>query len=238
VNLLPFLEQQPLYDRWNFADPLANTEGATANTAVILNALLCPSDTIPVNPVPNGTRWYGISSYGGSGGSRSHPPANLSSDGIFHATGPAAPTFPQVGPADVRDGLSNTFFYGERDHTDANYDSFFPVGWVTEPMSMWGWWAPSGGNFGLSDVTMSTYSPINFRVGFDYASRPASIGSAAGFADHDARRVCAFGSKHPGGANFAMTDGSVRFVKQTIDPAAYRALGTRSGGEVISADSY
>jgi prepilin-type N-terminal cleavage/methylation domain-containing protein/prepilin-type processing-associated H-X9-DG protein len=47
-----------------------------------------------------------------------------------------------------------------------------------------------------------------------------------------------FKSKHPGGANFAMADGSVRWVKQSISPRPYNALGSRAGGEVLSADSY
>ena len=45
-------------------------------------------------------------------------------------------------------------------------------------------------------------------------------------------------SAHPGGANIVMADGSVRFIKNTIGQSIWWAVGTRNGGEVISADQY
>jgi prepilin-type N-terminal cleavage/methylation domain-containing protein/prepilin-type processing-associated H-X9-DG protein len=45
-------------------------------------------------------------------------------------------------------------------------------------------------------------------------------------------------SNHPGGSNFAFADGSVRFIKDSVNMLTYQALGTRNGGEVISSDSY
>ncbi len=45
-------------------------------------------------------------------------------------------------------------------------------------------------------------------------------------------------SNHPGGVNTLMADGSVRFVKDSINQAAWWALGTRANSEVISSDSY
>ena len=45
-------------------------------------------------------------------------------------------------------------------------------------------------------------------------------------------------SNHPGGANFLFADGSVKFLKSTINQVTYMGLGTRAGGEVISADQY
>ena len=45
-------------------------------------------------------------------------------------------------------------------------------------------------------------------------------------------------SYHPGGVNVGFADGSVRFIKNSISPAPWYALGTRAGGEVISGDAY
>ena len=45
-------------------------------------------------------------------------------------------------------------------------------------------------------------------------------------------------SYHPGGVNILLGDGSVRFIKGTIDGMVWRGLGTVAGGELISADAY
>ena len=45
-------------------------------------------------------------------------------------------------------------------------------------------------------------------------------------------------SYHPGGVNALFGDGSVRFVKSTVDGLVWRALGTVAGGEVVSSDAY
>ncbi len=45
-------------------------------------------------------------------------------------------------------------------------------------------------------------------------------------------------SYHPGGVNVSFCDGSVKFIKNSVNLVAWKALGTRSGGEVVSADSY
>jgi len=52
------------------------------------------------------------------------------------------------------------------------------------------------------------------------------------------RLSAGLGSLHPGGANLAFADGSVRFIKESIDLPTYRVLGTRALGEVVSADQY
>mgnify|MGYP001114930777 CR=1 FL=1 len=45
-------------------------------------------------------------------------------------------------------------------------------------------------------------------------------------------------SQHSGGVNVSFADGSVRFIKDSISPATWRAVGTKGGGEVISSDAY
>jgi prepilin-type processing-associated H-X9-DG protein len=45
-------------------------------------------------------------------------------------------------------------------------------------------------------------------------------------------------SYHPGGVNALFGDGSVKFIKSSINGVAWRGLGTVAGGEVISADAY
>jgi prepilin-type processing-associated H-X9-DG protein len=47
-----------------------------------------------------------------------------------------------------------------------------------------------------------------------------------------------FGSNHPGGANFLFADGSVHFIKETINRWAYFGICTRNEGETLSSDSY
>ena len=45
-----------------------------------------------------------------------------------------------------------------------------------------------------------------------------------------------FRSGHAGGCNFLFCDGTVKFIRQSIDMPTYKALGSRSGGEVVPGD--
>ena len=88
----PYLEQNSLSKSWDFANPYNNTLGGKqALAATVLPEFVCPSDHIPNNPVMNKVsgKWYGMTSYGGNGGTRSFHPdcGELMADGVFFATG-------------------------------------------------------------------------------------------------------------------------------------------------------
>src|SRR5262245_57656873 len=244
VYLAPYMEQDNLTRDWNRTEPLQNSPlpapGPRARTATVVPILLCPSDVISgPSPVDSGSnRWYALTSYGGNGGSRSYDPASATNDGIFFVIGPGSQTAPTDQPvriADVIDGLSNTALFGERSHVDPNND--FAAGLVVPPMGQFvnrmgsvGWWANSGGRLAAGDVTMSAFAPLNYRVP---ANPPTDY---AGFVPLYELRVNAFGSQHTGGANFALADGSVRFIRDSIDATNYRRLFMRNDGQVLVLD--
>ena len=227
VQILPYLDQAPLYNQWNFNDPLANE---STNTQIVLPVLVCPSDIIQQNPYvkPSGVK-YGMSSYGGNGGKQSHPPTATTGDGMFAGVGPATgvPAYSVLRIRDVIDGLSNTLLFGERSHVDQIFDSFASSGGGMNPITAWGQWAASGGQYALSDVTLSSWAPINY----DY---PAGGGSGSFDTQPETiNRINCFGSMHVGGGNFCMADGSVRFISENINQTTLVSLSTRGGGEVV-----
>lgn len=239
VYLAPYLEQDNAVKGWDLVDPLNNTllpsPGQGSRTATIVNVYLCPADQIDVNPVNSGSnRWYALTSYGGNGGSRSYDPQFASNDGVFYVIGPASQTMPNGKALRIEqlyDGTSHTALFGERSHTDPNNDAAAaivvpPPGQFFNKMNNVGYWANSGGRLAAGDVSMSAFVPINYRV---------PDPSIATFADHE-RRVNAFGSNHPGGANFVSADGSVRFVRETLDLEMLRRYCVRKDGLVEDLD--
>jgi prepilin-type N-terminal cleavage/methylation domain-containing protein/prepilin-type processing-associated H-X9-DG protein len=234
VELLPFFEQDNLYKKWDYYDNRNNVAGGrNATQAQVIKILLCPSDPLPepvvqlfmIDVVPTWSwGFYGMTSYGGNAGKRSFHPGDppvfprMTRDGIFYLDS-------RVRLADISDGTSNTFLFGERYHHDPEFDLRQPVVWPgINPIADFGKWGLVAK--GIGNVTLSTPAPINYRV-------PPG-GDSSTVED----RVCAFGSGHPGGANFAFADGSVRFLSDSIPLATLQALSTRRGGEVVSADDF
>lgn len=252
VKLLPYLEQANLAQGWDEADPLNNTVGGTsAKTAQKIKVLMCPSDFVKDNPVINGTILYALTSYGGNGGTRSYDPQQATNDGVFYVIGPGSETAPAAQPvrmSEVTDGLSNTILFGERSHTDPVHDAL--VGQLgggagggggggggggsaatasLNKIGTVGWWAPSGGRLAAGDVTLSAAAPLNYRI-------PQGTSPSAFQQTLYNQRICAFGSNHASGANFAIGDGSTRFVSQTISLSTLTLLCVRNDGAAVIPD--
>ena len=83
----------------------------------------------------------------------------------------------------------------------------------------------------------NTVVPPNAKQYPWHSCRLLSAGSSLSDAPEGSAFVNA-NSNHPGGCNFAFSDGSVKFIKDSVNMLTYESLGTKAGGEVISSDSY
>ncbi len=256
VAMLPQLEQQPLFNSVNFNMNMWNAPNFTIH-GVAIGTLCCPSDYRVYDPrtLPDGSMQdpgavtMRYTSYTGNAGTwvlwfqQDFPPQRYM-NGLFHIRS-------AVRLAEITDGTSNTLAFGEHAHT--MYD---------DTTGLWyNWW--TSGNYG--DTLFCTLYPMNpFRRMDGLAADLAADSSGD---DRQAPFLLGASSLHPGGANFAFMDGSVRFIKETVDswvqdpstllprgltfdPAGpykesgvvrrgvYQALSTRNGGEVIGAGDY
>jgi prepilin-type processing-associated H-X9-DG protein len=152
---------------------------------------------------------------------------------------------------DISDGTSNTFALGEaaggstrfpiRDLSNPNATASDPF--TGRPALM----EQSWGATGFSDRSHPWYASVlavtaQYGIAPNFQDEPlnCSLGTPTIFGQDSSGAnvsgrdfVSGFRSVHTGGANFALCDGSVRFVRQGIEPATYRALSTMSGGEVV-----
>jgi prepilin-type N-terminal cleavage/methylation domain-containing protein/prepilin-type processing-associated H-X9-DG protein len=231
IAMFDYLEQGNLQRKWIDDDYRKNIgEEIDAAAAQIVPVLLCPSDALP-QPVHHlvwdgdyawVTGRYGLSSYGGSGGTRSFggtdtpPPAE---DGVFFIKS-------RVRMADVTDGSAKTLLLGERSHDDPEYDRLTAEhDAVMGPLASFGAWAAAyNSNTALADLLLSPAVPLNYRV---------PPGSGVQNWAWEENRLCAYGSEHPEGANFALADGSARFIADSIPLEALQALSTHAGEEVV-----
>jgi hypothetical protein len=118
--------------------------------------------------------------------------------------------------AEIRDGLSNTFFMVE----DAGKPDLYRKGKMVPGISAQdAIWANYQNNIGLSGASMSTGEFTTSRTDGWCAVNCTNDSEIYGF--------------HPQGAHAAMMDGSVRFLRETIDIKIVGALLTKAGGEAI-----
>lgn len=223
--ILPYLEQTNLHDqlRVNVGGALVPPTGDP--TDILLPMYVCPSDAGP--DAIAFYRNYAKSNYPGVNGTA----GDSDGDGIPDGRPAAALNDPDangifgrashVSFADVLDGTSNTFAVGER---ESQYN--FGAIWIR---------AIGGGGSGnntnvVAGAVVGVCNPFKrLNLHNDLSNSPGSVVPAPGNSDP----VGNFSSLHPGGAQFALCDGSVRFVGETIALRTYQNLANRKDGEVV-----
>jgi prepilin-type N-terminal cleavage/methylation domain-containing protein/prepilin-type processing-associated H-X9-DG protein len=275
--ILPNMELSTVYNSINFWFPPGGHSstgfpctlmdcGAVNRTGMItqINSYVCPSD-FPQTPYPitTSTNGYSHCSYAGSagtfdiwhwycgcppgaGGLSCQGSVQIAGDGVFYGNVP-------VRLQGITDGTSNTMAAGEFSRFVNDPDYIF---------NSWSrnlWFSSASPGATRIESTASTVPRMNapFLLNdssfFSATLTPTGETNAWAFLQigFDYRTLGQFGfrSQHPGGANFLFCDGSVKFLKQTIDMGnpnytppinigVYRQLSTRKGGEVVSADTY
>ena len=243
---LPYLELTNVYNSINFDFSYANPSTVTptppyANDTArmtVVNGFICPSD-LP-SPIPS---LGGQTNYMANMGSwivwqaATGPNVGLAPpNGIFY--GDSATTF-----AAITDGLSNTALYSERVLADGNPGIVSPIADVFfSPL------APTTIDDAVAQCQAVNINDLNNQFPL-YMGAPWLNGQhiflavtppnsrSCGFFQA-LRAVMPASSRHPGGVNTCFADGSVKFIKDSINVQTWRALGTRNGGEVVSSDSF
>jgi prepilin-type N-terminal cleavage/methylation domain-containing protein/prepilin-type processing-associated H-X9-DG protein len=268
LPLLGDLEQKALFDSHNFDVNAYYVENLTTHR-IAISSLWCPSDASisSVRNIGTGLLYFGAippgqqglmayTSYKGNGGTWANNTwRNRSTHGEIKANSPGTfSCFSDTRIAEITDGTSNTFLFGESGH-----QLLAPA-----DRNSWHWW--TSGNWG--DTIGTTMFPLNPQRKAGDVADITGLGASA--------FIVSFSSLHPGGANFAMADGSVKFIKDSIqtwriDPTTrlplgvarglaaggsnpfwdtvyimapnsivgvYQALSTKSGNETISANDY
>ena len=223
VSLMPNVEQQQLYNAYNFnraADSQPNNTVGFSQVA----SLLCPSDNQKTRPADP----WGASSYHGNHGgpgilknwsgtivqnNTNYPQAWWGADANMGFFGFEA----------VTDGTSNTIMIAEgagRPDFYASGPKLVAAAATSCPSCKEGGWADPNNAFSI-----------------DGSNPDGSVTPGATCAVNCSGNSEVF-SFHTSGANVAMADGSVRFLKSSIQLCTLGALVTKAGGEIVPADGY
>jgi prepilin-type N-terminal cleavage/methylation domain-containing protein/prepilin-type processing-associated H-X9-DG protein len=220
-DVLPFIEQGKLYDQFESYMETHRSALGFPKLDTVIPTLMCPSD--PIGPKLH-TFWGGIgtptqgfsgnvvanagSGYFNEGGVLNSARLN----GVFFAVS-------RVKLADIRDGASNTAMLSEL-ILSPDTDSHDIRGRYHNPAH--------GG------VLFSTRLPPNNMVPDRLnwcANNPVPQAPCIWIGTN---MFVSARSYHPGGVNMALTDGSVHFISESIDPPLYKAFGSRDGGETVT----
>jgi prepilin-type N-terminal cleavage/methylation domain-containing protein len=233
--ILPYIEQGTLFSSINFSKSHDDAQHANDTAlAAVTSIFVCPADPNAAAPDTGIYKIYkanymanwGNSQYDQAGTGASNPHSGpLNTLGAVPFLGAPFALDKVFGIQNITDGSSNTLLLGEvrialpngtaQDHrgdlfNDDHNGCMFMA--YTPPNSQ------------VQDQMQGSYCQ------YPYANNPPCNTKSPAF---NAAR-----SYHAGGLNAVLSDGSVRFFKDSISVATWRALSTTQGGEVIDSNSF
>jgi prepilin-type N-terminal cleavage/methylation domain-containing protein/prepilin-type processing-associated H-X9-DG protein len=223
VSVLPYIEQGTLYSAYNSNLRYNNAENNTVK-AMYIGVYNCPTDS----PSPVGAEWKG--NYGVNWGQNTFFDQGLGAGQIV------APFFLLYGAriADITDGTTNTLAMMELIQSTWQPSTALPGDRRARI------WNDDTGTYQVSTrLAPNSAAPDISQCQTDRA-KPNVPCNYIGNTEPTDTLVYSLASRsyHPGGVNALLCDGSVRFVKNSINLASWQALSSKGLSEVISADSY
>ena len=239
ARLLSYVEQAAAYNALNMSMSNAHDANTTMNR-VLIGVLLCPSDS----NVPDQARGYhnypnNLGTWKYDSGGRMDGPAYLLADPARGST---------VSMASIGDGLSGTALFSEFIRGDGTtssdglqqvYVNNIPEAAAPLPQLAATCQAATVRGYGLKGQEWLDHD-CGQGGGYSHIQTPnrracQDLGPGSPHAsDHT---VIGASSRHPDGVNVGFLDGSVRFIKDSIAPTGWSALGTMASGEVVGGDS-
>jgi prepilin-type processing-associated H-X9-DG protein len=260
--MLPYVEQQALFNAWNFGGDYAYYQGTYDSnfryggiynltvSATRITAYMCPSDGSNTSLSNIGSTISGVPYLVTSqdyvvnfGNLVMAQPATYNNIPFLGApfadldgrlSGASTGTSGQYvfNFSTISDGLTNTLLASEtvvgQGKSAGQYNAPYDLrgfSWWGSASTFTGWMTP---NSTLPDVLEASSYCI-----YPYPNNPPCTQPTSTLLRMNAAR-----SRHPGGVNATMADGSVKFFKNSISLNVWRALSSTHGAEIVSADAY
>lgn len=243
VGILPFIDQGPLFNKFNMNESnsgyvLHSTTTRDAVNGVTLQTYLCPSSPQPSRGTPNvySPASVTIPSYAGLAGTvgtfgsftETRTVSAMGSDGLqYGSAGGAFVKAQSTRIRDFTDGTSNVAIVGEQSDYLTN---------TTTNVQFDG--RSSGGGDYTYGFCMGSSSPslgMDMQVGLTTVVKPVGTKKFSITLSQDLSPNFPIQSSHSGGAHLLLTDGSVHFVSDSLNFATLQALLTRDDGQTMNA---
>jgi len=221
IAIMPFIEQEAafkIYQNYGGDDSTGPRYGTGVNVQVTQRryaVLTCPTEDSPNAPIGSMTSHNYAINYGNT---TIYQVPTVTVGGVTITFG-EAPFNPNVGSplSHISDGTSNTLLISE------------VIQGQRADLRGFGWWGPASGITTFAGPNSSTPDVPPQNCDPAAPNPPCTTATASNGSNQFAR------SRHSGGVNAGMVDGSIRFVTNNIAIATWRALGTARGGEVPDA---